>query len=138
MKGNLIDEVFGVGHKILKSRVLFGLTQEEMAVLLKVSKQAYSRWEMQDYISPERLSDVARVLGVTSEFIEKCDENYLFFVLENARHFGQPDQTSIECNNNAMDKVVELYERLLSMEQFKVRSLMATIESMRFQTSEKE
>lgn len=137
MKGKAADKVFGIGHKLSKARLLFGLTQEEMAALLNVTKQAYSQWEMQDHITSDRLDRVAKALSVTTEFIEKCDENYLFFILENSRHFGQPDETSIESNVNAIDKVIDLYERLLSLEQRKVKTLMATIEMLRFQALEK-
>jgi len=70
--------------------------------------------------------EVAKVLGVTKEGIENFSEETVLNVISNT--FNSNDSSTLNAINvqpsfNPVDKVVELYERLVEAEKEKVRYL---------------
>lgn len=63
-------------EKIFNQRKLKGLSQEELAEKLGVSRQAVSKWETGEAL-PEitKLKGLAEVFGVTTDFLLNDDEN---------------------------------------------------------------
>jgi transcriptional regulator with XRE-family HTH domain len=112
-----------IGRKIERVRKLRGLTQEEVATGLGITKQAVSKIEQSESIEDERLNQIAVVLGVTLEGLKAFkDESVLYTA--NFYDGSSVTNSSInthECTqiNNPVDKIIELYERLLTIEREK-------------------
>ncbi|MDN3593960.1 helix-turn-helix domain-containing protein [Zunongwangia endophytica] len=113
-----------IGRKISRIRELRGMKQEALAAELGISQQSISSLEQSEHIEDEKLEKVAKVLGVSKEAIEKFSEDNILNIISNSFH----DNSTLNAilNNptfNPIDKVVELYERLLEAEKEKVAYL---------------
>lgn len=110
-----------IGRKIERVRKLRGLTQEDIATGLGVTKQAVSKIEQTETIDDERLKQIADALGVTLEGLKAFrDESILYTA--NFYDGSSVTNSSInthECTliNNPIEKIIELYESLLKIER---------------------
>ncbi|SFA38224.1 Helix-turn-helix [Pedobacter suwonensis] len=102
-----------LGRKISRIRELRGMKQEALASELGISQQAISKLEQSEEIEESTLEKVAKALGVTSEGIKHFTEETIF---NNINNFHD---NSIQNNFNPIEKIVELYERLLASEKEK-------------------
>lgn len=123
-----------VGRNVQKIRTYFGVKQETLATDLGISQPEISKIENQEEIEEGLLSQIADVLGVSSELIRDFDEEKAVYNINNIRdntfeqgstsiaQFEQKD-TTIAPQINPIEKVVELYERLLQSEREKIELL---------------
>ncbi|QKJ28400.1 helix-turn-helix transcriptional regulator [Mucilaginibacter mali] len=122
------DKPLHIGKKIERVRKLRGLTQEDVAVGLGITKQAVSKIEQSENIEEDRLKQIADVLGVTLEGLKSFrDETVLFTA--NFYEGSSVTNSSIntrECTqiNNPIEKIIELYESILKVEREKIDILM--------------
>ena len=111
-----------IGRKIAKIRELKGIKQEAIAEILGVSQQMVSKIEKSAELEDEALEKIAEFLGLTPEAIKNFSEeavfNYFNSFSDNSINQG-PIGSSNTCNFNPLDKIVELYERLLQAEKEK-------------------
>ena len=119
-----------IGKKIVRIRELRDMKQETLASLMGVSQQTVSRIEQSDEIEEERLKAVANALGVTPEIIRSFSEESLF---SNVQHNSETASHNFIVNYqiHPVDKVVELYERLLKSEQEKVAMLQSLLDRLK-------
>src|ERR1700743_862761 len=110
-------ESLQIGRKISKIRELRGIKQETLATELGISQQAISKIEQSADVEEEALQKIAKVLGVTVEGLKHFTEDSVF---NNINNFHD---NSIQNNFNPIEKVIELYERLLASEREKVELL---------------
>ena len=115
-----------IGRKISRIRELRGMKQEALAVELGISQQSVSSLEQSEHIEDEKLEKVAKVLGVSKEAIKNFSEDNILNIISNT--FNSNDTSTLNAINlqptfNPVDKVVELYERLLEAEKEKVAYL---------------
>jgi transcriptional regulator with XRE-family HTH domain len=115
-----------IGRKISRIRELRGMKQETLAEELGISQQAVSKIEQSEKIEDDKLEQIAKVLGVTKEGIENFSDEAVLNIISNT--FTSNDSSTINAINvqpnfNPLDKVVELYERLLKSEQDKIEYL---------------
>jgi len=115
-----------IGRKIARIRELRGMKQEALAHELGISQQSVSHMEQSESLEDSKLEEVAKVLGVTKEGIENFSEETVLNVISNT--FNSNDSSTLNAINvqpsfNPVDKVVELYERLVEAEKEKVRYL---------------
>lgn len=114
-----------IGRNISRIRELRGIKQEALAMAIGVSQQTISNIEGSETVDEEKLQLIAKELGVTPEAIKSFSEegviNYFNTFNEevNNSNFGHGNT----CNFNPLDKVVELYERLVQAEKDKVTYL---------------
>jgi len=110
-----------IGRKISRIRELKGMKQEALAVALGVSQQTVSNLESSSELDEKRLKEIAEALGVSKEAIENFSEegviNYFNTFNDQSSGFNS------HCTFNPLDKVVELYERLVQAEKDKVEYL---------------
>lgn len=106
-----------IGRKISRIRELRGMKQEALATALGISQQAVSNIENSETVEDKKLQEIATALGVTAEAIQNFTEEAIF---NNINNFHD---NSIQNNFNPIEKVVELYERLLQAEKDKVAYL---------------
>lgn len=115
-----------IGRKIGRIRELRGMKQETLAEHLGISQQAVSNIENSEKVDDVKLEEIARALGVTKEGIENFSEENVLNIISNT--FTSNDSSTINAINvqpnfNPLDKVVELYERLVQAEKDKVAYL---------------
>jgi transcriptional regulator with XRE-family HTH domain len=118
-----------LGRKISRIREIRAIKQEYVAQELGISQQAISRIEQSEFVEDEVLAKIAKVLGVTSEAIKNFSEDSVINFFNNF-HDSSSNNGGIFGNNgtnnctfNPLDKVVELYERLLQSEREKIEIL---------------
>ena len=115
-----------IGRNISRIRELRQMKQEALAQAMGVSQQTVSNLENSETIDDEKLSEVAKALGVSPEGIKQFSEEAVFNYFN---YFN--DQSSgfnTNCTFNPLDKVVELYERLVQAEKDKVAYLEKLME----------
>ena len=125
-----------IGRNISRIRELRGIKQEALAFSLGISQKTVSMIEHSETVDEEKLEQIAKELGVTSEAIKNFTEEAVMNFFNNFY-----DNSSSQGNNfgsfgtsnltfNPLDKLVEaytekeqLYERLLQAEKDKVAYL---------------
>ena len=111
-----------IGRNISRIRELKGMKQDALAYAIGLSQQTISSIETSETVDKEKLEKIAEALGVTVEAIENFSEEAVFNFFNNFY-----DNSSISgaqginnsCTFNPLDKVVELYERLVQVEKEK-------------------
>lgn len=113
-----------IGRKISRIRELRDMKQEALAQALGTNQQAISAMENSETIDEEKLVEVAKALGVTPEAIKNFSEEAMINYFNN--NFYDNSHSTVGntlCTFNPLDKVVELYERLVQSEKDKVEYL---------------
>lgn len=115
-----------IGRKISRIRELRGMKQEALAQALGVSQQAVSNLENSEKVDDARLEEVAKALGVSVEAIKNFNDETVLNIISNT--FSSNDNSTLNAINvqpnfNPLDKIVELYERLVQAEKDKVEYL---------------
>ena len=128
-----------IGRKISRIRELKDMKQEALAQALGTNQQAISAMENSENIDEEKLTEVAKALGVSVEAIKNFSEEAVFTFFNNfydnsnqGASFGNYNT----CNFNPLDKLMEsleqnksLYERLLESEREKISYLEKLLNS---------
>jgi len=117
-------ETIHIGRKISRIRELKGLKQDALAAELGITQQAISKIEQSESLEDETLEKIAKALGTTAEGVKHFNEDSIFNNMNNTFHDNSIlNNSNYQCTFNPLDKVVELYERLLKSEQEKVELL---------------
>ena len=115
-----------IGRNISRIRELRGMKQEALAIAIGVSQQSVSNIEASEIVDEEKLKMIAEVLGVSAEAIKNYSDEAVFNNIQNNYDgsviHGGPT-VNHNCTFNPLDKVVELYERLVQAEKDKVEYL---------------
>lgn len=116
-----------IGQNLQKVRVYLGVKQDALANDLGITQQEVSKIEKQEYIEEHLLLDIADVLSVSPEVIMNfnleraianiCKSDYESSIL--AKEVESEDEIQIKM----LDKIFELYERLLKSEKEKIEIL---------------
>ena len=113
-----------IGRNISRIRELREMKQEALALAVGVSQQTISNIENSENVEEGKLKEIAKVLGVSAEAIKNFSEeaaiNYFNSFYDQSASQGQFGPTY---NFNPIDKVVELYERLVQSEKDKIAYL---------------
>ncbi|RZK64454.1 MAG: XRE family transcriptional regulator [Pedobacter sp.] len=115
-----------LGRKISRIRELRGMKQEALATELGISQQAISKLEQSEEIEDSTLEKIANILGVTSQAIKEYSDEAVFNIISNTFHNTSSDNSTLIASSlnyqptfNTIEKIVELYERLLASEREK-------------------
>lgn len=117
-----------IGQNLQRVRVYLGVKQDALASDLNMSQSAVSKIEQQEEIEDGLLKQIADALGVSPELIRNFD---LEKAVYNINHNDYREATisdgattyAISQQINPVDKIVELYERLLQSEREKIEIL---------------
>jgi transcriptional regulator with XRE-family HTH domain len=109
-----------IGRKIERIRELRGMKQETLATELGISQQAVSKMEQSEEIDEEKLIKVAEILGVPVETIKNFNEESAIYNIQNNYDNAA---NNVNYQNNPIEKVTELYERLLKEANQKIAAL---------------
>ncbi|MFH6994229.1 helix-turn-helix domain-containing protein [Flavobacterium sp. FlaQc-48] len=120
-----------IGRNISRIRELKGMKQEALAQAIGSNQQAISIIESNESIDKVKLEQIAKALGVTVEAIENFSEESVFNFFnnfyDNSASNGQGASGPI-FTFNPLDKMVELYERLVLAEKELVLAEKAKVE----------
>ncbi|MET3025540.1 helix-turn-helix transcriptional regulator [Flavobacterium sp. UW10123] len=121
-----------IGRNISRIRELKGMKQEALAIAIGLSQQTVSNIESSETIDKEKLTEIAKALGVTIEAIENFSEESVFNFFnnfyDNSSSQGNSFNQGMYATFNPLDKVVELYERLVQAEKALVQAEKEKVE----------
>ncbi|SFL54186.1 Helix-turn-helix [Porphyromonadaceae bacterium KH3CP3RA] len=114
-----------IGRNEQNIRTRFGITQEALAAKLGISQQEVAKIENQEEIEEGLLSQIADVLGVSTELIRDFDAEKTVYNIDNSYKDATISEggTAIVLQINPIEKIVELYECLLNSEREKIELL---------------
>ena len=102
------------------------MKQETLASELGISQQAVSKIEQSADVDGDALEKIAKILGLSSEAIKAFTEEAIFNIISNTFHNTSSDNSTLIASSlnyqptfNTVEKIVELYERLLQAEKEK-------------------
>jgi len=104
-----------IGRKIERIRKIRDIKQETLANALGISRQSLSKLEQSETIDEEKLTQIANALGVPVEIIKNLNEDAAIQNIFQEQCTG----FNFHCTFNPIEKIVELYERMLSLEKEK-------------------
>lgn len=123
---NTVTKPKHIGRNISRIRELRGMKQEALAMAIGVSQQTISNIENSETVEDDKLLKIANALNVSTDAIKNFNEDSILNIVSNS--FTSNDNSTlnainIQPNFNPLDKVVELYERLVQAEKDKVTYL---------------
>lgn len=119
------------GHAVKRFRHTLGIKQDAMAADLGISQAIVSMYESKKVIEDEMIEKFAKILKVDPQLIKDLEEDPVTVIIENNNYENNKD-TAIATgyiagdnivNNNPVEKIAELFERLLEKEQEKIALL---------------
>lgn len=128
------------GHNIRRTRIEKEIKQDALSQLVHLSQPAVSKYEKTKVIDDEMLRRFARALDVPFEYLKTLEEDAQTIVFENNTVNNSDQASSVsfskdgsvednKVNNiNPIDKITELYERLLSEKDEKYTALERRLE----------
>lgn len=125
MKSTIMPEkLIHQGHNVKRIRELLGVKQEALAIELgdDWNQQKISLLEQKEVIEPGLLEQVAKALKVPADAVKNFSEESAINVISNT--FNSHDSSTLNAVNyyptfNPLEKVIELFERLLASEKEK-------------------
>lgn len=115
------------GRNIKRLREMLGVKQEYMARELNLTQQAVSKLEQKEVVEDDILDKISKVLNLPVDAIKNLNEEATFNIIANSYH-DNASSVNYNCNFNPIDKIVELYERLVAVEKEKVAMLERLME----------
>ena len=121
------------GKNIARFRQMMGMKQDLLASIMGEdwTQLKVSRLEAKEEIEDGILDEVARALKIPVEAIKNFDEEAAISIVANT--FSDEAVAYVKnykCTFNPLDKVMELFERLLASEKEKVDLMKAILEKM--------
>ncbi len=122
------------GRNIKRFREILGIKQETLAFDMGVSQSSISDYESKETLDDKVLEKIAGFLKVPVEAIKNFDENSAINVIANTfnnHDHSNPQFASIINNSpnfNPLDKMVELYERMLQQQKEMIEKLERLID----------
>ncbi|WDO12838.1 helix-turn-helix domain-containing protein [Flavobacterium sp. WW92] len=130
---NMPDKKIHQGRNIKRFREMLGIKQEALAFELgdDWNQKKISLLEQKESVEKDILEQVAKILKVPTEAIENFDEEQAVNIISNT--FTSNDTSTLNAINiqptfNPLDKMVELYERMLQQQKEMIEKLERLIE----------
>lgn len=121
------------GRNIKRFREMLGIKQDALAYELGKdwNQKKISLLEQKESVEKDILEQVAKILKVPTEAIENFDEEQAVNIISNT--FTSNDTSTLNAINiqptfNPLDKMVELYERMLEQQKEMIEKLERLIE----------
>lgn len=119
-------ESLRIGKKISRLRKIRGLSQEELAARLQVSRQTIVNYEGLDSLDESKLAQVAQALGISLDALKNFDEEA---AINNVGNTFTEGSSLINYNFNPVEKIIELTEKLLLAEKARYELLEQMLRS---------
>ncbi|MEN5308147.1 helix-turn-helix transcriptional regulator [Chryseobacterium cucumeris] len=122
------------GRNIKRFREMLGIKQEALAFELgdDWNQKKVSLLEQKETVESDVLAQVAQILKVPAEAIENFDEEQAINIISNTASFDNCQQPAFFNNQptfNPLDKMIELYERMLKQQQEMIDKLEKLIQN---------
>ncbi len=136
----MTEKTIHEGRNIKRFREMLGMKQDALAYELgnDWSQKRISQLEQKETIEPAILEEVARALKVPADAIRNFDEETAIFNIQNNYEGSNHGVTNVagyqrneNCTFNPLDKVMELFERLLESEREKTQLMKDILEKMK-------
>lgn len=108
------------GNNIKRLREMLGVKQEAIAIALDMTQQNLSKLEQREEIEDDTLEKIAQVLQVPVNAIKNLTDDATYSFINtfndgssNTGYINSSLSGHYQCSFNPLDKVVELYERML-------------------------
>ncbi|RNC66737.1 hypothetical protein PSM36_2702 [Proteiniphilum saccharofermentans] len=116
------------GHAVKRIRHSLGIKQEVLADMMGITQARVSNFEQKKVLEDEVIDKLAKALNVAPELIKELEEDPVTVIIENNRldnNSGSAYNYIAGDNiiNNPIDKIAELFEKLLEKEQEKIALL---------------
>ncbi|SUJ01067.1 Helix-turn-helix domain [Sphingobacterium spiritivorum] len=114
------------GRNVKRFREMLGIKQDALAYELGEdwNQQKVSLLEQKETIETQLLQQISAVLKIPVEAIQNFDEEKAIVNIQNNYEGSNPGVTNVagyqynnECTFNPLDKMVELYERMLQQQK---------------------
>jgi transcriptional regulator with XRE-family HTH domain len=136
-----MEKTIHQGRNIKRFREMLGIKQEALAHELGSAfpEQGEGTWnqrkisllEQKEQVDEEILKQVSAVLKVPVEAIENFDEEQVVNIISNtftSNDTSTLNAVNIQPNFNPLDKIVELYERMLQQQKEMIEKLESLLE----------
>lgn len=105
-----------------------GVNQDVLAEQIGVAQTTLSSYEKRDKLEPEILEKIAKALDIPVEAITELDNGASINIISSTFHDSSiASMMYCQPTFNPIDKVAELYERLLQAEKEKVEMLQEVL-----------
>ncbi|MCF3107380.1 helix-turn-helix domain-containing protein [Niabella sp. CC-SYL272] len=124
------------GRNVKRFREMLGMKQETLAYELgdDWNQKKISLLEAKETIDAPLLQQISAALKIPVEAIQNFDEEQAVNIIANTFNEGSianATAENIQCTFNPLDKVMELFERLLASEREKVELMKEILEKMK-------
>ena len=116
------------GHAIKRIRHTLGIKQEVLADMMRTTQARISNCEQKKELEDEVIDKFAKALNVAPKLIKELEEDPITVIIENNRLDNNSGSAynyiaGDSIINNPIDKIAELFEKLLEKEQEKIALL---------------
>lgn len=118
------------GANVKRWREWRNINQDVLAEKIGVSQATLSGYEKRDKLEPEILEKVAKALDIPVEAITEMNDGTSINIFSGTWQ-DNAYASGYVANINPLEKVIELYERLLKSEQEKVAILQEVIQDQK-------
>ena len=129
-----MPKIIHQGRNIKRFREMLGLKQDALAFELgdDWKQKKVSLLEAKETIDPDILEQVAKALKVSPDAIRNFNEEAAFNFINNFNDnsVNHGPLNNYNCNFNPLDKVMELFERLLASEKEKTDLMKEILEKL--------
>lgn len=125
------------GRNVKRFREMLGIKQEALAFDLgeEWNQKKISLLEQKDVIEDPLLAKISEVLKIPVEAFQNFDEEQAVNIIANTFHdsavantFKDESQVNFNCSFNPIDKMVELYERMIEQQKEMIDKLEKLIQ----------
>jgi transcriptional regulator with XRE-family HTH domain len=118
------------GRNVKRIREILGIKQDYLATSLGLSQQAISQLEQKETLDTTTLEKLSKAMGVSEEVIRHfSNETAVNIVANTINNHDHSSVVNYYPTFNPIDKIVELYERMLELEREKNALLQRLLES---------
>lgn len=121
----MADKQIHLGRNVKRIREIMGVKQDALGIDLDMSQQGISQLEQKAEIDDQLIERIAQALKVPAESIKNFNEDASINIISNTFHDFKDNASAVNYNCdltfNPIDKIVELYERLLQAERERAR-----------------
>jgi len=111
------------GRNVKRIREILGVKQDALAFDLGISQQTISSIEQKETIDEDLLERIAQAIKVPTDAIKNFSEEAAVNIIGSTFNHSGLFNYSCTLNFNPLDKVIELYERMLQLERDKIELL---------------
>jgi len=115
------------GHNIRHLRDMLDIKQDAIAFAMNMTQQNFSNLEQKEDIDDEVLEKVAKAMNIPVDAIKNFSEDGVINIISSSLH-DNSGSVMYYPTFNPIDKVVELYEKLIAEKNEQINLLKSLIE----------